>query len=64
MTIKSPNHREKEIAAVPRSNPKIDLEQAREWIELAQVLDSIPTPPPEKPKPVKLQPIPLDFFSR
>ncbi|MGI9310335.1 MAG: hypothetical protein ACR2P7_02245 [bacterium] len=64
MKTKSLNSREKEVVAVIRDNPKVDMKQVREWIELAEFLDSIPAPQQEKSEPVKLQPIPLEMFSR
>ena len=53
-----------EVNAVARNNPHIDMQQVREWLELARFLDSVPTLPPKKPEPVKLQPIPLQMFNR
>ena len=60
----SSNRFANEVNAAARNNPHIDMQQVREWLELARFLDSVPTPPSKKPDPVKLQPIPLQIFNR
>lgn len=63
MKSNSPNRYANEIASVARNNPKVDMKQVREWAELAEFLDSLPTPQPKEPEPVKLQPLPLNMFN-
>ena len=54
-----------EVGATARENPNIDMKLVREWQEVEKIIDNLPPPPEqEKPKPIHLQPIPLQMFSR
>jgi len=56
-------HFVKEVEAAARNNPKVDMDQVREWRQIAEVLEK--AAPPSEPRPAKprrLQPIPLKMF--
>ncbi len=54
-----------EIEAVAQGNPNVDMNLIREWRELAKILERVPPEPePEAVKLPRLQPIPLQMFSR
>ena len=55
----------KEVEAAARNNPGVDMDQVREWRQIAKMLEQVPPPPePEPAKPPRLQPIPLEMFSQ
>ena len=54
-----------EVKVAAHGNPNIDMKLVREWQEITKILEKAPPPPePETIKPVRLQPIPLELFSR
>ena len=55
----------KEVKDAARGNPKIDMKLVKEWQKIEKILDSLPPQPePKAPKPIHLQPIPLQMFDR
>ena len=54
----------KEVRVAARENPNIDMKLVREWQAVEKIIDSLPSPEREEPKPIHLQPIPLQMFSR
>ena len=54
-----------EVKVAAHGNPNIDMKLVREWQEITRMLEKVPPlPEPEPTKPVRLQPIPLELFSR
>lgn len=63
MTTTTKNRFIKEVKAVARHNPNVDMKLVREWQELTEMLNKIaPQPKPRAVKPPRLQPIPLRMF--
>ena len=59
------NHFIKEVESAAQGNPNIDMELVQEWQEIAKMLEKVPPPPkPKIAEPIRLQPIPLQMFSR
>ena len=56
----------REVEAATRDNPNIDMELINKWHEITRMLEKIPPPLEEtnEKEPPRLQPIPLELFSR
>ena len=56
----------REVETATQDNPNIDMELINEWKKIATMLEKIPPLPVEanEKKQPRLQPIPLELFSR
>ena len=56
----------REVETAIQDNPNIDMELINEWKKIATMLENIPPLPAEtsEKKQPRLQPIPLELFSR